>query len=322
MARFLPDKFLTLLICALILACLLPVSGKGEELFSLATKCAVALLFFLHGARLSGKAILAGLVHWRLHSMVFLSTFVLFPVLGLAMGLLIPSLQNSIFYAGILYLCVLPSTVQSSIAFTSIAGGNVPAAIVSASGSNILGMFITPLLVGVLLHANAGSGISLDAFLSIITQLLLPFVLGLFFHHVIGKFLNNHKIWTSIVDRGSIIMVVYLAFSEAMTQRLWATTSWNDLFMMIIFDLVLLILVLCITWWGAKLFKFDDQDCITIMFCGSKKSLASGAPMANVIFSSYSHINIGAVVLPLLLFHQIQLMACTIIARHLSKRKE
>ncbi|UXM94095.1 bile acid:sodium symporter [Bartonella sp. HY329] len=322
MARFLPDKFLTILIATIILASFLPVSGKGADWFSLATKCAVALLFFLHGARLSGEAVLAGVTHWRLHLMVFLSTFVLFPILGLGAGWLIPSLKQSIFYAGILYLCVLPSTVQSSIAFTSIAGGNVPAAIVSASASNILGMFVTPFLVGLLFQAHSGAGISLDAFLSIIVQLLLPFLAGQLCRRFLGSFLNSHKTLTSIVDRGSIVMVVYLAFSEAVTQKLWANTSWHDLMAMVGFDVVLLFLVLTITWWSAKLLKFNEPDCITIMFCGSKKSLASGAPMANAIFSSYSHINIGAVVLPLMLFHQIQLMACTIIARHLSQRKE
>ena len=322
MARFLPDKFLTILILTIVLASFLPVSGKGEEWFSFATKCAVALLFFLHGARLSGEAVLAGVTHWRLHLMVFLSTFVLFPILGLMAGWLIPSLKESIFYAGILYLCVLPSTVQSSIAFTSIAGGNVPAAIVSASASNILGMFVTPFLVGLLFQAHSGSAISLDAFLSIIMQLLLPFVAGQICRRFIGGFLNRHKVLTSFVDRGSIVMVVYLAFSEAVTQKLWANTSWHDLIAMIIFDVVLLVAVLLITWWGAKLFRFNEPDCITIMFCGSKKSLAGGAPMANAIFSSYSNINIGAVVLPLMLFHQIQLMACTIIARQLAKRRE
>lgn len=321
MKRFLPDKFLMALITAVVLASIFPISGKGAEWFSLATNVFVGLLFFLHGSRLSREAVIAGLVHWRLHLTVFLCTFVLFPVLGILAGLLIPALKNSVFYIGILYLCVLPSTVQSSIAFTSIARGNVPAAIVSASASNILGMFITPFLVGLLLSANTGSGFSVSALQSIMLQLLLPFVAGQICQRWIGKFVSSHKILTSIVDRGSIIMVVFLAFSEAMTEGLWRSTSWHDLAIMVVFDMALLAIVLSITWWGSKILGFNEADCITITFCGSKKSLASGAPMANAIFSSYNNVNIGVVVLPVMLFHQIQLMACTVIARHLAERR-
>lgn len=320
--KFLPDKFLTALIITIIIASVAPISGKAAEWFSLLTQVFVGLLFFLHGAKLPRQAVVAGIVNWRLHLTVFLATFVLFPVLGVLAGAIIPGLKESTFYAGILYLCVLPSTVQSSIAFTSIAGGNVPAAIVSASASNIFGMFLTPLLVGLLFSAGGGkAAISATALESIFVQLLIPFVLGQFCQRWIGKFVIKHKALTSFVDRGSIVLVVYLAFSEAMTSGLWHTTSWHDLFVMVIIDVVLLAIVLVVTWYGSKLLGFSEQDQITITFCGSKKSLASGAPMANAIFAG-SGGAIGAIVLPLMLFHQIQLMVCTVIARHLSERSK
>ncbi|MHC5307279.1 bile acid:sodium symporter family protein [Bartonella sp. LJL80] len=320
--KFLPDKFLSALILAILIASVAPISGVPAEWFSLLTKIFVGLLFFLHGAKLSRQAVVAGIIHWRLHLTVLACTFVLFPLLGLAAGWLVPGLKESTFYAGIIYLCVLPSTVQSSIAFTSIAGGNVPAAIVSASASNIFGMFLTPLLVGILFTTSSGSGgISTTALESILLQLLVPFVFGQICQRWIGDFIRSHKGLTSIVDRGSIIMVVYLAFSEAMTDRLWSTTSWHDLLVMIVIDVVLLVIVLIITWYGSKLMGFKEEDRITITFCGSKKSLASGAPMANAIFAGAGG-KIGAVVLPLMLFHQIQLMACTIIARHIAESRK
>lgn len=320
--RFLPDKFLCALIAAIIIASIAPISGKAADWFSLLTQIFVGLLFFLHGAKLPRQAVVAGIIHWRLHLAVFVSTFILFPILGILAGFLVPGLKESTFYAGILYLCVLPSTVQSSIAFTSIAGGNVPAAIVSASASNIFGMFLTPLLVGLLFSVGGNkSGMSVSAFESILVQLLLPFVLGQICQRWIGNFIVKHKALTSIVDRGSIILVVYLAFSEATTSGLWHTTSWHDLIIMIIIDVVLLAIVLLVTWYGSKLLGFNLKDRITITFCGSKKSLASGAPMANAIFAGIGGGKIGAIVLPLMLFHQIQLMVCTIIARHLSERK-
>lgn len=316
--RFLPDKFTCMLIATILFASFFPVQGDFAEWFGIATKIAVGLLFFLHGARLSREAVIAGVTHWRLHLAVLCATFVLFPILGLAAGWTIPGLAQSPFYLGILYLCVLPSTVQSSIAFTSMAGGNVSAAIVSASASNIFGMFLTPLLVGLLFAVKGGGGISVDALESILLQLLAPFVLGQILQPWIGNFMRRHSKALGFVDRGSILMVVYLAFSEAIVEGLWHTVSWNDLGVMIGVSILLLVIVMLATWYGSKWLGFNHADRITIMFCGSKKSLASGAPMASVIFAGA---NVGSVVLPLMLFHQIQLMACAVIARKLADHK-
>ncbi|PWL17891.1 hypothetical protein DKP76_09005 [Falsochrobactrum shanghaiense] len=317
--RFLPDKFTTMLVASMLLASLLPVQGAFADWFALATKIAVGLLFFLHGARLSRQAVFAGFIHWKLHLSVLCATFVLFPLLGLLAGWTVPGLAQSTFYTGILYLCVLPSTVQSSIAFTSIAGGNVSAAVVSASASNIFGMFLTPLLVGLLFAVKgSGGGISLDALQSILLQLLAPFVLGQIVQPWIGGILRRHNKLTGLVDRGSILMVVYLAFSESVVSGLWHMVSWHDLAMMIAMSIALLIVVLCVTWYGSRWLGFDHADRITILFCGSKKSLASGAPMASAIFAGA---NVGSIVLPLMLFHQIQLIACAMIARKLAQHE-
>lgn len=313
--RFLPDKFTSMLIATILLASMLPVRGDFADWFALVTKFAVGLLFFLHGARLSREAVIAGITHWRLHLAVLSSTFILFPILGLVAGWTIPGLSQSTFYTGILYLCVLPSTVQSSIAFTSIAGGNVSAAVVSASASNIFGMFLTPLLVGLLFAVKGGGGISVDALESILLQLLAPFVLGQLLQPWIGNFMRRHGKALGLVDRGSILMVVYLAFSEAVVEGLWRSVSWHDLGMMVGVNITLLVTVLLATWYGSKWLGFNRPDRITIMFCGSKKSLASGAPMASAIFAGA---NVGSIVLPLMLFHQIQLMACAVIARKLA----
>jgi len=324
MNRLLFDKFLLILLVVVVLASLFPLSGAVEEGFALAVKLGIGLLFFLHGARLSRHNVMAGLMHWRLHLIVLISTFVLFPLLGLLAGWLVPALAQSPFYIGILYLCILPSTVQSSIAFTSLARGNVSAAVVAASASNIFGIFITPLLVSFLL-SNSFSGenlISGQVFFNILLQLFFPFIAGQIVQPWLGEMLRSRKKMTAIIDRGSIIMVVFLAFSEAANMQLWHFVSWADLVLVLVFDIMLLAGVLMISWYGGKICKFDVADRITIMFCGSKKSLASGAPMASVIFSQIPMLNIGVILLPLMLFHQIQLMACTMIAQHLSQRKE
>lgn len=318
MSRFLPDRFTMMLVATVILASLLPISGEPAHYFSIATKCAIALLFFLHGARLSRDVVLAGMLHWRLHLVILLVTFGIFPLFGISLGYIPDSILPQPLYMGVLFLCVLPSTVQSSIAFTSMAGGNVPAAICAASASNIFGMFLTPLLVGFLFTVGGhGGGFSLDAFGQIFLQLLLPFIAGQALQPWIGNWIRARKTLLAPVDRGSILMVVYLAFSDAVVEGIWHQFTLRDIAVVIGINIVLLTLVLCFTMFGSRLLGFKKEDEITITFCGSKKSLASGVPMAGAIFAGQS---IGAIVLPIMLFHQIQLMACAVIAQHYAKK--
>ncbi|WP_412058263.1 bile acid:sodium symporter family protein [Bartonella sp. DGB2] len=318
--KFLPDKFLCFLILAIAIASIVPISGALEVWFSVATKLMVGLLFFLHGAKLSRQAVISSTLHWRLHIMVFATTFIIFPFIGFCIGLAVPVLKESPLYTGFLYLCILPSTIQSSIAFTAIAGGNIPAAIISASLSNILGLVITPLWAFILFDTPQGVSIlSVAAIESILFQLFLPFLLGQVMQRWIGNFIQKHRPWTTAVDRISIIMVVYLAFCQAMNEGLWRQISWHEVIMIIFIDIGLLAFILTFTWYGAKFLHFRRTDRITITFCGSKKSLAAGAPMANALFASMPG-SIGTIILPLMLFHQIQLIACSIIARALSNK--
>ena len=314
MRRFLPDTFTMLLVLTVVTASFLPVHGASAHYFGIATNFAIGLLFFLHGARLSRDVVIAGLLHWRLHLVILLTTFGIFPLLVLAIGQVVPnSILPVSLYTGLLFLSVLPSTVQSSIAFTSIAGGNVPAAICSASASNIFGMFLTPLLVGVLFSVGGqGGGFSWDVLWQIMLQLLAPFIAGQLLQPWIGDWIRSKKKILMPVDRGSILMVVYSAFSEAVVEGLWHTFSVLDIATVIVANMVLLAMVLCITMFGSRALGFSKADEITITFCGSKKSLASGVPMANVIFAGQG---IGAIVLPLMLFHQIQLMTCAFLAQ-------
>ncbi|TIX91429.1 bile acid:sodium symporter family protein [Rhizobium sp. P44RR-XXIV] len=314
MRRFLPDTFTMLLVLTVLTASFFPVQGASAHYFSIATNFAIGLLFFLHGARLSRDVVIAGMLHWRLHLVILLTTFGIFPLLVLAIGQIVPtSVLPVSLYTGLLFLSVLPSTVQSSIAFTSIAGGNVPAAICSASASNIFGMFLTPLLVGVLFSVGGqGGGFSWDVLWQIMLQLLAPFIAGQLLQPWIGDWIRSKKKILMPVDRGSILMVVYSAFSEAVVEGLWHTFSVLDIATVIVANMLLLAMVLCITMFGSRALGFSKADEITITFCGSKKSLASGVPMANVIFAGQG---IGAIVLPLMLFHQIQLMTCAFLAQ-------
>ncbi|MFC9764533.1 bile acid:sodium symporter family protein [Rhodococcus jostii] len=310
------DPFILGILITVGIASLIPADGTALTAFTWATKIAVGILFFLYGARLSTQEALHGLRHWRLHVTILTATFVLFPLLGIAARVLVPTILTQPLYLGLLYVCLLPSTVQSSIAFVSIARGNVPGAIVSASFSNILGIFVTPLLVA-LLMTSEGAGFDASSAIGILVMLLLPFVAGQVVRRWIGPWVKKHGAPLKLVDRGSILLVVYVAFSEGMNEGIWGTLSVGRLLALLAVCAVLLGVVLSVTWFGSKRLGFDRADQITITFCGSKKSLATGLPMATVLFASQP---IGLIVLPLMLFHQLQLLVCAWMAGLLARR--
>ena len=317
--RFLPDNFTLALVAVVIAASFFPASGKFAGYVEMTTTGIVSLLFFLHGAKLSRQAIFAGISHWRLHIWIFIATFVLFPVLGLALRPVLSPLVTTDMYVGVLFLCTLPATVQSAIAFTSMARGNVPAAVCSASASTLLGILVTPILVSLVLHKNAEGGDALHAVGKIAMQLLLPFIIGHLIRPIISGFLQRRASIIKLVDQGSILFVVYSAFSAAVISGLWKQTPVPALIGLIVLCCILLALVLTITTFGARRLGFNKEDEITLVFCGSKKSMVSGIPMANVLFPAAS---VGAIVLPLMLFHQIQLMVCAVLAQRYARRAE
>lgn len=316
--KLLPDRITQGLIVTVLLASLLPCTGKVYDIFNTATDVAVALLFFLHGLKLSRQAAWAGLTHWRLHLFVLFFTFVFFPVLGLLLKPVLVPLIGQPLYLGFLFLCVCPSTVQSSIAFTSMAQGNVAAAVCAASASSIVGIFLTPLLTGLLIMPHGEHVVSLDAVGKIMVQLLLPFIAGQILRPWLGRWMDERKKIISYVDQGSILLIVYTAFSSAITAGLWHQVPLIDLLFLIAVCFVVLVFVLILSFRLAKKMGFSLPDNITIMFCGSKKSLASGVPMLKVLVPAQL---MGPYMLPLMIFHQIQLMICAYLASRFAKKQ-
>ncbi|RYY64561.1 MAG: bile acid:sodium symporter, partial [Comamonadaceae bacterium] len=208
-SRFLPDNFTLSLLATVALASLLPASGSVARAFEWITTGAIALLFFLHGAKLSREAVVAGLMHWRLHLVVVGTTFVLFPVLGLVLKPLLLPLVTPALYTGVLYICVLPATVQSAIALTALARGNMPAAICSASASTMLGVLITPLLVNLIVQPGGDAHQSFDAVGRIVLQLMVPFVIGHLMRPLLASTMKRWSPVLRMVDQSSILLVVY-----------------------------------------------------------------------------------------------------------------
>jgi len=300
LSRLKIDWYLVLIITMGVAATLAPARGEAAAWLGWASKVAIGMVFFLHGARLPREAVLRGLTHWRLHLLILSATFLLFPALCVAITHLPAWISPPELASGIVLLGCLPSTIQSSIAFVGVARGNVSAAVASASASNMLGVFLTPLLASLLMHAKGG--VSIDSFWSIVLQLLLPFVAGQLLRPWIGGFVAAHSKTLSKLDRGTILLIVYTAFSGAVVGGVWSRLGALDA-----------------TTFAARALGFSKEDEIAIVFCGSKKSLASGAPIAAALLAPGVA---GVAMIPLMIFHQIQLMACAALAQRYAQRPE
>lgn len=310
------DFYLVLLIGTVALATLLPARGVAADAVDIISSAAVALLFFLYGVKLNTGAIIAGITNWRLQALIFASTFIAFPLVGFLLAFALGPLLPPELRTGVLYLSILPSTVQSSIAFTSIARGNVPAAVCAASVSNLAGIFITPVAATLLLHTSGG-GLGGGAVIGIAVQLLLPFVLGQLARPLLSGVVDRHPVLTRVVDRGSILIIVFSAFSAGVVAGIWQQIDIGTLAILFAADAILLVAIMILTAQAGRLAGLPRADRLALFFCGSKKSLASGLPMANILFVGHAA---SLIVLPLMLFHQLQLFVCAVIAQREGQR--
>ena len=312
------DRYTLALLATLVAAMVLPCRGSVASAFDGVSTIAIALLFFLHGARLSRDAVIAGLVHWRLHLLVLASTYVLFPLLGFGIGQLMPAgVLAPELMIGVLFLCALPSTVQSSIAFTSMARGNVAAAVCSASLSNLLGVFLAPALVAILLHSESSTGPALGSVGKIVIQLFLPFVAGHLARPLIGRLVDRSGRLLAITDRGTVLLVVYVAVSASVVEGSWMQLPMTSLLVLLGIVVLLLAVALGFTTFSSRYFGLRREDEIAVVFCGSKKSLASGVPIAKILFAGNPAL--GMIVVPVILYHQIQLMVRALLAQRYAR---
>lgn len=313
------DPFLLSLIGAVVLASFFPCSITWRPWLSRITYLLIGAIFFLQGVKLKRTSLIESIRNWKLQGGTLLISFVVFPCTGFVLYKLFHLVSPSGFlgeslWKGILFLCCLPSTIQSSIALTSIAKGNVSASICAATLSNILGIFITPLVVSLCIHHSEHGDFNPGTIVNIVIELLVPFIAGQVAQPWLGAFINGHTKLIHIIDRLSVVLLVYAAFSVAVIQGVWHLIPPVMLFGVGMIDVVLLFLILTISFLVGRISSQKREDTISLQFCGSKKALTTGVTMASIIFPDSAAI----IVLPLMIFHQIQLFGCTIIARYYS----
>ncbi len=320
--KYRPDWFLLGMIAATVLAWAFPAPGAAGGWLhpELLTKAGIALIFFLHGVALSFAALKAGALNWRLHALVQTCTFVLFPLLGLLVMWALGEHVAPGLRLGFFYLCALPSTVSSSVAFTGAAKGNVAGAVFNATLSSLLGLVLTPLLVGAVMKTTGQTVPLGPVMLDLLRWLVLPLVLGQLARPLLAGWAQKNKPRINLADRATILVLVYTSFCDSFRQGVWSANGGLAVVLAVAGAAVIFGLALLVTSRLATALKFNRADKITAIFCGSKKTLASGVPMARLIFGA--HPAIGLILLPIMIYHPLQLLICGVLAERWAKTAE
>lgn len=311
------DPFVITLLCTLLLAGVLPPSGWWSDTVHTVSPFVIAMLFFLSGARLSRRAVRHGFTRWKLQITVLVISFLAFPLLGLGFSHLVQPWTGTTLALGLLFLASLPSVVQSSTMFTAIAGGNVPASVCAAAISNLAGVVITPGLMVLM----AGSHLALDGTtaLKVVVQVLVPFAVGQLLHGVLKGWITAHEKIVRALDRGGILVIVYGAIGAAVDSGSLLTQGLSALLLVGAICVVLLALVLTASWLIGNALQMPREDRITLLFCAGEKSLTTGLPLSALIFPASIA---GVVILPVIIYHQMQLIACSVIAGRLAQAEK
>lgn len=316
------DKFVLAIIAIVLLAYLFPQLGaKDSEIpLDLIGSIGIALIFFFYGLKLHPDKIKSGLKNWKLHVLVQLSTFLLFPVLVLVYKPFITSENQEIIWLAFLFLAALPSTVSSSVVMVSMANGNIPAAIFNASISGLIGIVITPLWMGLFLQ-QVSTDFDLGViYIKLATEILLPVILGLSLQRFFGKYAAKYNKQLTLFDKSIILLIIYKSFAESFEENVFTSVKIVDLVLIFTIDILLFFVVYSLIGFFSKKLHFNKEDQITAQFCGTKKSLVHGTVFSKILFPST--ISTGIILLPLMLFHATQIFIISVIASKLGTREK
>ncbi len=313
------NGFFVALLAAIFLAYLFPEWGSDKSWVPLdqITYYGISLIFFFYGVKLDPAKLGGGLKNWKLHVVIQSTTFLLFPLMVLVIKSIFGSAQSNL-WLGAFYLSALPSTVSASVVMVSIAGGNIPAAIFNASISSIVGVFLTPVWMELFLN---GAGMEFDlltAFWKLSLQVLFPVIAGFILHRILGRWVQKYNQTLKYFDQTIILCIVFSAFSASFEREMFAGHSWTFLFGLAGLMLGLFLWMAALMYGIGKGLGFNKEDQITVLFCGSKKSLVQGAAMGRVLFPD--PVTFGVILLPLMIYHSLQLVAGSVIAQQLAQQ--
>ncbi|WP_086982164.1 bile acid:sodium symporter family protein [Vibrio aphrogenes] len=314
------EWFLLAMVGAILLSLVIPNVGKSAGVLHLdkVTTLGIALIFFLHGVGLSPTALRDGVANWRLHLFIQAATFIVYPLLWVCFGQAFLVFMPSALAFGFCFLFVLPSTISSSVAMTAIGHGNIPGAIFNASLSSLLGIFLTPLFIQFFMGLEGAQFDVMSSVTSIAQMLLLPMVVGQCVRPFILTFFEKHKSSVNKLDKYVILLIVFNAFSDSVNEGIWHSFSLDYVLLSVAICAVVLLVIVNGMKWSAQRLGFKRADEVAAVFCGSKKTLAAGVPMAKVIFGADPRL--GMLLLPIMIYHPLQIFYCALLANRYQKQ--
>ncbi|MCW5912584.1 MAG: bile acid:sodium symporter [Cyclobacteriaceae bacterium] len=313
------DGFVPAIIITVTIAYFFP---RGDSIipFDIIGQIGVSLIFFFYGLKLSPDKLKAGLKNWKLHVLVQASTFVLFPLLVLPFHPLMQTEEQANLWLAFLFLAALPSTVSSSVVMVSIAKGNVPAAIFNASISGLIGIAVTPLWMSSFIPPTTYSFDLITVYSDLVIHILAPVTSGILLQRYLGQYAQKYSRQLSLFDKSVILLIIYKSFSGSFESNVFSTVSIADLALIAAGVIILFFIVYYLTGYLARLLNFNTADKITLQFCGTKKSLVHGTVFSKILFEQSA--SVGIILLPVMLFHAIQILVVSIIASKLAARAE
>ncbi len=315
------DKFVLAIVGSILLAWFFPEWGspKSGIPLDLIASIGISLIFFFYGLKLSSQEIKIGLRNWKLHILVQTTTFLVFPLIVLVFYLFIKTENGQTLWLAFLFLAALPSTVSSSVVMVSIAKGNIPAAIFNASISGLIGIVVTPLWMGLFLKQTTIDFNLGEIYFKLITEILLPVVIGIFLQRYWGRFARKYSRYLTLFDKSVILLIIFKSFSHSFENQVFSAVDILDLFLIVTAVVALFFLIYFLTLSISRLLKFTIEDQITAQFCGTKKSLVHGTVFAKILFQQSA--TTGIMLLPIMIFHPIQILIISFVATKLGKRK-
>ena len=309
------DPLVRLLALAILLASVFPATAEYRPIAQGVSNGAIFVLFFLNGLRLPREEVLRGVRHMRFLAPLALWCFAAMALAGWGLAQAGSALHlPSTVALGLLFIGCLPSTVQSATAYSSLGGGNVAVSVVAAAFLNILGVFLSAPLFSLMAGSEAAA-FDLAALERVLLILLLPFVIGQVTQGWLGHFVREHRRLATWMDRSSIAIAVYVAFSGAVEQGLWQLVGLSDWAALLLLVCVFLLFGFGGSWLLAGALKLQRPDRISFLFAGGQKSIALGAPLASVL---YPPAIAGLLLLPLLTYHMLQLVLSAPLASRLN----
>lgn len=310
------DWFILALLLLIVAAYFFPEIGTASKPINLTTiaNYGISLIFFFYGAKLSKKQFLEGISNTKMHLIIQATTFIVFPLIALALK---PFIDNQILWLSLLYLCVLPSTVSSSVVMVSIAKGNIPGAIFNATISSFAGVFFTPIIMSFFIKTIGIENSSIEILQKLFFQIILPIFIGMFSHKYIGAYIQKHKKYITYSDQTIILLVVFTTFCKSFSSNAFSQITLLQGFYLFLGIATIFLSIFFLLKYISKKLGFNYEDTITTIFCGSKKSLLHGVAIAKVLFGISNMA--GILLLPIMMYHPLQLIFISFYARKKSK---